>query len=43
MMESRVGGAEEGYGEVGGGRVNEARVEGEVLDAWRFAAAGQGT
>ena len=41
-MEHYFGGADEWHGQGGEVMVNEARVEWEILDAWRLAAAEQG-
>ena len=41
-MENYFGGADEWHGQGGEVMVNEARVDWEVLDAWRLAAAEQG-
>jgi choline dehydrogenase len=41
-MENYFGGPDEWHGQGGEVKVNEARVEWEVLDAWRLAAAEQG-
>jgi choline dehydrogenase len=42
-MENYFGGADEWHGEGGEVMVNEARVEWEILDAWRLAAVEQGS
>jgi choline dehydrogenase len=41
-MENYFGGADDWHGQGGEVMVNEARVQWEVLDAWRLAAAEQG-